>query len=307
MQAGAAFQAFFVWADDGGRQFVPFFPGIGGLGFFHAIKRFAEPAGEHAGHVLAPLGTLEVEDIGRFDPAGDTFNGEIADDFRRWGDFDDVTAELVDLGVSAGDFRPAMSHAHAVRLFFEVGVLAAGHLVQIDFRGAIRLAGVKRLVIRPDRRPIIGIPLQRERIQLGVTRRVLQRSHNRVQIRLAGAAAERGNGSIGDVHAGRGGLDDARCIQAAGVMGVEMDGQTDFFFECFHQFFRGEWATEAGHVFDAQHVGAHFFQLLGESHIISEIIFVALRIEDVAGVAERAFADGSGVFAHRFHGCGQVG
>ena len=105
--------------------------------------------------------------------------------------------------------------------------------MQIDFRGAIRLAGVKRLVIRPDRRPIIGIPLQRQRIQLGVTRRVLQRGHNRVQIRLAGAAAERGNGGIGDVHAGRGGLDDAGCIQAAGVMGVKMNGQADFFFEGF--------------------------------------------------------------------------
>ena len=61
-------------------------------------------------------------------------------------DLHDVAEKLVHLGVSARDLGPAMRHAHAGGLFLEIGVLAAGHFVQINLGAAGLGRGVERRV-----------------------------------------------------------------------------------------------------------------------------------------------------------------
>jgi hypothetical protein len=70
-------------------------------------------------------------------PRAEEEQRHVADDLGAGRDLDDVAEELVHLGVGAGDFRPAVAEAHAGGLLLEVGVLAAGHLVEVDLGGAV--------------------------------------------------------------------------------------------------------------------------------------------------------------------------
>ena len=83
-------------------------------------------------------------------------------------------------------------------------------------------------------------------------------------------------------------------------MGVEMHRHSDLFAEGFDECPRRKGAAEPGHVLHRQHVRPHFFQLLGKADVVFERILRASRIEDIARVAECAFANALG-FAHRFH------
>ena len=74
----------------------------------------------------------------------------------------------VDLGIDAGDFVPALRQAHAGGLLLEVGVLAAGHLVQIDLRRAAARGGVERRVTGRHVFPVFGKLVERVQIQTGV-------------------------------------------------------------------------------------------------------------------------------------------
>ena len=49
--------------------------------------------------------------------------------------------------------------------------------------------------------------------------------------------------------------------------------------------------AQARHVLDGQDVRAHALQLLRHAHVVVERVLVALRVEDVAGVADGRFAD----------------
>ena len=48
--------------------------------------------------------------------------------------------------------------------------------------------------------------------------------------------------------------------------------------------------AQSAHVLDAQNVRAHLFQFFGQANVILQRIFIALRIEDVAGVADGRLA-----------------
>ena len=63
---------------------------------------------------------------------------------------------MVDVGIGMRDFLPTMTETHRVGLLFEVGVLAAGHFVEIDFRGAATRSRVERFVMGEDFFPIVG-------------------------------------------------------------------------------------------------------------------------------------------------------
>ena len=206
-----------------------------------------------------------------------------------------------------GDLWPAWAEAHADGLLLEIGVLATGHLVEIDFGGAVGLGGVEGLVESAHRSPVVAELLQRFDIESGVTRRVLHGGDDGVEVRLRGAAGHGGDGGIDDIDTCGGGFEDAGGVQAAGVMRVEVNRDADFIFERFDELLGGKGADESGHVFDAEHVCAHLFQLLGQADVVFKVVLVALRVQDVAGVAECAFADGVRVLAHCIHGGGEVG
>ena len=102
------------------------------------------------------------------------------------------------------------------------------------------------------------------------------------------------------------GLEHGGGVDAAGVVGVEVDGDADLLAQGLDQLFGGVGPAQAGHVLDGQDVRAHALQLLGHADVVVERILVALGVEDVAGVADGGFADGVGL-AHGLHGRLHVG
>ena len=105
----------------------------------------------------------------------------------------------------------------------------------------------------------------------------------------------RGHRGIDDVDARVGRAQNAAGVDAAGVVRVEVDRHADFLAQRLDQRVRRVRLAQAGHVLDAQDVRAHLHQLLGQLHVILQVVFGALGIEDVAGVADGRFADGVGV------------
>ena len=98
----------------------------------------------------------------------------VADDLARRRDLHDVAERHVDVGVGAGDLRPPVPEAHRFGLLLQVGVLAAGHLVEIDLGGAGLGAAVERSVIFAHDLPVVGAFVQRVEIETRVARGVGQ-------------------------------------------------------------------------------------------------------------------------------------
>ena len=200
-----------------------------------------------------------------------------------------------------------MTDAHALGLLLEVGVLSARHLVQINLRRAVWFGGVEGFVVGAHVRPVVGILVEDIEIEFGIAALVLQCGDDGIQIRLRGASAQAGNRGITNVHACLGCHENGTGIDARCIVRVEMDGQPDFLFQGLDQLFRGHGAAESGHVLDAKHVSAHFFQLLRELDVVGEIILVPLGIEDVSCVTNRAFAQGLRLLTHGGHRLGKIG
>ena len=261
----------------------------------------AKSAGKHVDDAGREWHTarFKVHHVSGFDAARDEEHGHVTHDLAAGRDLDDVAEEFVDLGVGAGDFTPAACEPHAGGLLLEVGVLAAGHFVQINLGGTCLGRGVERAVIFTHRLPVVGELIQRLKVQPGVARRVLERGHDAVQVRLARAAAHAGECEIHYVHARLGGVEDGSGLHAAGVVRVEVDGQANLLFQRLDQLLRGEGTAQAGHVLDGDHVRAQLFQLLGQSDVVFEGILVALWIKDVARVADGSFTDGVGIIHGR--------
>ncbi len=134
----------------------------------------------------------------------------------------------------------------------QVGILAAGHLVQVNLGAAGLRRDVKRRVILPHLFPVIGELVQRGEVQARVARGVLQRGDDRVEVRLAGAAGHGGDGEVHHVHAGFARLQDARGGDAAGIVRVKVDRQANLFLQRLDELARGERPAQARHVLDAR-------------------------------------------------------
>ncbi len=89
-------------------------------------------------------------------------------------------------------------------------------------------------------------------------------------------------------------------------MRVEVNGDADLVAQRFHQLVCGEGFAEAGHIFDAEYMRAHFLQLLRQADVILERVLIALRIENVAGIADGGLAN-LVALPHRVHGHAHVG
>ena len=68
---------------------------------------------------------------------------QIAHNLARWRHLRNVTQHAVGSGVRHLDVVPRLGEAKARGLELEVGVLAAGHLVNVDIRGARLDAGLE--------------------------------------------------------------------------------------------------------------------------------------------------------------------
>ena len=199
-----------------------------------------------------------------------------------------------------------MRDPHAGGLLLEVGVLATGHLVDVHL-GRTRLRrGVEGRVVFADLLPVVGEAVERLEVELGVARGVLQGGHHRVEVGLRGAAAHGGQRQVHHVDPGVARPQDAGGVDAAGVVGVEVDGDAHLVLQGLDQLLGGVGTAQARHVLDGQQMSSHALQFLGQLDVVLEREGVAAAVEDVAGVAERALAQGVGVL-HGIHRHAQVG
>ncbi len=154
--------------------------------------------------------------------------------------------------------------------------------------------------MRPHVFPVVRDLADRMHIQPGVAVRAVQRLDQRAQRRLAGVARERIHRRVDRIHPGLGGGKDAGAGDAGGVVGVEMDRQADLVLQRLHQRPGGGRLQQPRHVLQPQHMRAGGLQLLGHADIVFQVVFGPVRVAQVAGIADRAFADLAGG-DHRIH------
>ena len=188
-----------------------------------------------------------------------------------------------------------MPDPHGVGLLLEVGELTTRHFVQVDIGRTALRSRIKRRVDGPHLLPIIGETIELIAIEFGITRGALEGGDNRIEVGLRGAATHGGQRQIDHVHTGIGSAQNGTGVDAAGVVRVKMNRQTDFVAQRLHQFLRGIGTAKTRHVLDGDHMSAHFLKFFGEADVIFQIILIALRIENVPGVTERAFANRMGI------------
>ena len=195
-------------------------------------------------------------------------DGQVADHLARRRHFHDVAQRHVDFRIGARDLVPARAQPHGFGLLAQIGVLAAGHLVDIHFGRAGLRAGIERRIVRPHGFPVIGALVERVQVEAGIARRVAERRHDGVQIRLAGGAAHGGDGAVGHMHARFGRFQHRGGIDAAGIVRVEVDRNADFLPQRAHQLLGRVGLAQPGHIFDGEHVRAHALQFARHLHVI---------------------------------------
>ena len=78
-----------------------------------------------------------------------------------------------------------------------------------------------------------------------------------------------------------------------GVVGVEMNGHGNLFFQLFHQAVRVHGQQQVGHILDADRIRAHIFQFLRELYEILLVVHGACRIADRRLAQGAVFLDGA--------------
>ena len=218
-------------------------------------------------------------------------DGQVAHHLGGGGHLHNVAQHVVDLDVHLLDLLEPVAQAQALHLGLEVGVLAAGDLVAVDVGGGVLDAGLKLAVAQAHVRPVVGELLELFGVQAGVPLLALQGGHHRVHGGLAGHGGHGVDGAVHNVHPRLGGHQIGGHLVAGGVVGVQVDGQAHLVLEGRDQLLGRIGLEQAGHVLDAQQMGAPLLQLLGHVHIVFEGIFIPLGVQNVAGVADGGLAE----------------
>ena len=90
------------------------------------------------------VGRVAVKEVFSFQVLCDKKHGHVSNYLGRGSDFDDIAKELVYVSISMGYFLPTVTESHAVGLFLEIGVLPAGHVVEVNLSGAASGSGIER-------------------------------------------------------------------------------------------------------------------------------------------------------------------
>ncbi|MES2681944.1 MAG: hypothetical protein V4650_00355 [Pseudomonadota bacterium] len=215
-------------------------------------------------------------------------------------DFHDVAEQTVHVRIGLADLAPAVGEAHAARLFSQIGVLAAGHLVTIDIRRAAANIRLERRVEAPHAFPVIAELLHGGSIRFRVAGMADESGGDAAEIGLAGESAQAVERAIHRITSGFHRRQHAGCCNAAGVVGVEVDGQSHFLLERAHQLEGRTRLADAGHVLDAEDVRTRLLQRLRHLHVVGEVELGPRGIEQIARVTERALADAARL-DHRIH------
>ena len=217
--------------------------------------------------------------------------GHVAYHFGGRGDFDDIAKHHVHSCVHAAHFRPLVAKAHSGGLLAQVGVLSARHFMLVESGIGVRHLCIHAGIVGADALPIAIDGFQRFDVELRLARIVLQRVVHGSHGRLAGAAGEGAGSHVQDVYAGFHSLRIGVNAAAAAFVGVQVNRQIYRIFQRGNQSIRSFRFQEAGHIFDSDDVRAGILHLLSQVGVVLERIFLALRIHDVAGVAEASFGE----------------
>ena len=228
------------------------------------------------GEGLVPLAHDDVHDgLGAHDLGGGGHQRGIAEVLPDTGD---LSQHIVVLVLLAG----------LLELADQVGQHAAGHLVEQGVGVHVQDLGVQgALVLQPlgHLAEVGGGVAHLVQVQTGIPGGTLQGGHQGLGGGLGGAVGQGAEGGVHDVHAGVGGHEVDHVAGAGGVVGVEVDGHVHALLQPLDQGVGVHGQQQVGHVLDAQGVGAHLLQLLGQLH---EVVLV---VDGGDGVGEGGLHD----------------
>ena len=130
----------------------------------------------------------------------------------------------------------------------------------------------------------------------GVARSASQSRSNAGQVGLRGQAAQAAHGAIYRIAASLNGGQHRSGGNARSVVRMEVHGQAGFFLQGLDQRGRRARPAYARHVLDAQHMRASGLELFGNAHVVFQVVLGACAVEQVGGVADRAFAQGASLY-----------
>jgi len=199
-----------------------------------------------------------------------------------------LPADRLDLALDLGE---AVEGVHLPELADEVGDHPAGYLVgdhvlvdqgQPVERDVLFVPGRQGLQVTPDLQdPVHG--------DARVTLRSFQREQQGLHGRHRGPHRVGGHTGVHDVHSGLDGLQAGHRRHAAGVMGVEVQGDPDGLPELGEQREGVVGRQDAGHVLDADRVGAHLLQGPGLRDIVGQVEDLAAQVPLRERVDDGAF------------------
>ena len=271
-----------------------------------SLRRMAELATEQRHHRLRePEVTAGVEHVPAVEAVGDHVEGHVGDGGGGRRDLHDVAEQHVHLGIPPADLVPAVLEPEPAGLLAKVRVLRPRHLVAVDVRGPSAHVGLERHVVAAHDFPVPRQRLENVEAQARILRGAGQRGHQGAQVRLRGQPAHRVDGAVDRVGAGVDGGQHAGRGDAAGVVGVEVDRQPHLVTQRGDQRAGGQRPAHPGHVLDAQDLGAGLLELPREVDVVPQMPLRPRRIEQIARVAHRGFAERPGL-AHGVDGHAHV-
>ncbi|SMX50740.1 hypothetical protein PEV8663_04786 [Pelagimonas varians] len=263
--------------------------------------RLAKAALHHINHRFRKADiNIGVFDLRAVQPLRHHHQRHVTHHLGRWRDLDDIAKHPVHIGIGLRHFVPALLKPHRARLRLEIGELAAGHFMQIHLGRRGLLAAFERSILPAHRLEVVRDVADRADVQTGVAIGVAQRLDHRPQSRLRCVAREAVHRCIHHVNARIGRRNDCGDLCAGCVMGVEMDRQTDLFFQRFDQRPCGRGLEQARHILEPQNMRPCGLQLLPHGNVVFQVIFGAVRIQNIAGIANCALKHPAGI-QHRIH------
>ena len=177
--------------------------------------------------------TCAVQHVLRGHVICDQKQGEVADRLGCRRDFDYVAQQLIDVGIDAADFAPAITETQCSGLLKQVSVLAAGHFVLVQIGSGRQHGALERPVKIAYGSPVFGDRSEVLWRQARVAVSEPQRFNDCIEVRLRSPARHWSHGDVGNVQPDFGRLQDRRCLDAGSVVRVEVDRDADLLLERF--------------------------------------------------------------------------
>ena len=172
--------------------------------------------------------------------------------------------------------------------------------MQIDLRRRGRDAAFEGGILRAHMFPIGGQLADGSDIKARVAFGVAQGFDDGSKAGLRRAARKRIHRNIHGIDTRIAGSQNRARRRARGVMGVEMDWQADLLLQGLDQNLGRRRFHQARHVLQAQHMGPCRLQLLAAGDVVFQVILGAVRVQNIASIADRAFQNLVGL-QHRIH------